>query len=116
MQSGKKFSVGLLPVIMCVMTLLMVACSGTSNSGGNSAGSTHTKASKDQQVYIAPEIGVADIQTFDPGLSTDLHSISAIDMIFTGLVTFDDNLNVRAQLAQSWDESADSLTWTFHLR
>jgi oligopeptide transport system substrate-binding protein len=103
-------------VIMCVMTLLMVACSGTSNSGGNSAGSTHTKVSKDKQVYIAPEIGVADIQTFDPGLSTDLHSISAIDMIFTGLVTFDDNLNVRAQLAQSWDESADSLTWTFHLR
>src|SRR5439155_7087297 len=36
--------------------------------------------------------------------------------VFTGLVGFDDKLNVTPELAQSWDESPDGLTWTFHLR
>ncbi len=74
------------------------------------------KAPASQQVFVMPEEGVADIATFDPGLSTDLPSITAIDMVFTGLVQLNDNLQVQPQLASSWNESTDGLTWTFHLR
>src|SRR5206468_9881354 len=54
--------------------------------------------------------------TFDPGLSTDVYSINAINLVFTGLVQPDDNGNIVGYLAQSWDTSADHLTYTFHLR
>ena len=57
-----------------------------------------------------------DIATFDPGLSTDVPSVDAINMVFTGLVELDNNGNVVPYLAQSWTESADHLTYTFHLR
>ncbi len=67
-------------------------------------------------MFIIPEAGVPDIATFDPGLSTDAPSIAAIDLVFTGLVELDDNGNVVPYLAQSWTESADHLTYTFHLR
>src|SRR5579863_8280082 len=104
MKSIKK----LLPLLLAGMAMLLAAC------GGTTPPPTGTKAA--QQVYVQPEAGVADIATFDPGLSTDAPSIAAIDMVFTGLVQLDDNLKVQPQLAQSYDRSADGLTWTFHLR
>jgi oligopeptide transport system substrate-binding protein len=60
--------------------------------------------------------GVSDIKTFDPALSTDVNSIEAINLVFTGLVQFDDNLKIQPQLASSYDLASDGLTWTFHLR
>ena len=36
--------------------------------------------------------------------------------IFSGLVTFDPKLNLIPDLAESWDVSADGMTYTFHLR
>ncbi len=63
-----------------------------------------------------PLVGASDLATFDPALAVDNNSVKAIDMVFTGLVSLDDSLNIRPQLASSWDESADGLTWTFHLR
>lgn len=107
MRSAKKFT--FLLSILCLMGMFLVAC------GGNGQASTQ-KASASKQVYVFPEDAVSDIATFDPGLSTDLPSIQAIDMVFTGLVQLDDKAAVQPQLASSWDESPDGLTWTFHLR
>ncbi len=109
MRSGKKFTAGFLPTLLCLMAILMVAC-------GSNSPVTGQKASADKQVYVFPEDNVPDIATFDPGLSTDLPSVAAIDMVFTGLVQFDDNLVVRPQLASSWNLAPDGLTWTFTLR
>jgi len=36
--------------------------------------------------------------------------------VFTGLVSFDTNLNLVPELAESWDVSADGTVYTFHLR
>ena len=52
----------------------------------------------------------------DPALSTDAPSIAGIDLVFTGLVQFDNNLKVTPQLASSYEVASDGLTWTFHLR
>jgi oligopeptide transport system substrate-binding protein len=37
-------------------------------------------------------------------------------LVFSGLVSFDPKLNLTPDLAESWDVSADGLTYTFHLR
>src|SRR5947209_13500154 len=111
MQPRKKVIPTVLPAFLCLLGLLIAAC------GGSSTPSTvHMKASPDKQIFILPEAGVPDIATFDPGLSTDVYSINAINLVFTGLVQPDDNGNIVGYLAQSWDTSADHLTYTFHLR
>jgi oligopeptide transport system substrate-binding protein len=113
MRPGKKITYGFLPALLCLFAILLVACGTTTQTpppGGP------TKAAANQQIYVYPESGVSDIATFDPGLSTDAPSIAAIDLVFTGLVQLDDNLKVQPQLAASYSEGSDGLTWTFHLR
>jgi oligopeptide transport system substrate-binding protein len=87
-------------------------CGGTASQPPTQA----SKAPASGQIYIYPEEGVGDIATFDPAISTDVYSITAIDMVFTGLVQFNDKLQVIDQLAQSHQVSPDGLTWTFKLR
>jgi oligopeptide transport system substrate-binding protein len=111
MSPRKKFKTGLLATLLCLVALLVTACGGAGTST-----ISNVKAPLKQQVLVYPEAGVSDIQTFDPALSNDLPSILAIDMVFTGLVSLDDNLHVQPQMAQSWMESPDGLSWTFHLR
>ena len=91
MQPRKKVIPTVLPAFLCLLGLLIAAC------GGSSTPSTvHIKASADKQIFILPEAGVPDIATFDPGLSTDVYSINAINLVFTGLVQPDDNGNTNS--------------------
>jgi oligopeptide transport system substrate-binding protein len=113
MSTGKRMSAAGMSALFILLVILLGACSG------GSASSTLVPAQKapaDQQTFVEPERGISDLATFDPGLSTDLPSINAINMVFTGLVALDQNLVVRPQLASSWTTSANGLTWTFHLR
>jgi oligopeptide transport system substrate-binding protein len=109
MQHSKKFMVTLLPTFLVLIGTLMVACDTTQPD-------INKKAPPDKQVLISPEVGISDIQTFDPALSADSPSIQAIDNVFTGLVQLDDNLKVVPQLAASYSEGPDRLTWTFKLK
>jgi oligopeptide transport system substrate-binding protein len=113
MRHGKRFIGMLLPSLLCLVSLLVSACGGS--SGGNSTSNSGTKAPANQQIYRWA-FRLPDINTFDPGISTDATSINAINMVFTGLVQLDDNLNIQPQMAQSYDKSTDGLTYTFHLR
>jgi oligopeptide transport system substrate-binding protein len=115
MRPGKKFTVGFLPTLLCLIAMLLVACGGSATPTGTGTSAT-TKAAPNKQIYVFPEDQVPDIATFDPGLSTDLPSIAAIDLVYTGLVQLDDNLKVQPQLASSYSVAPDGLTWTFHLR
>ena len=49
---------------------------------------------------------------FDPATT---HG-SGDKMVFSGLVSFDPNLNLVPELAESWDVSSDGTIYTFHLR
>ena len=111
MQPGKKLLTKLLPTLLVLMSMLLVACGGSTSTG------TSQKAPASQQVLNMPFYNqTSDIKTFDPALSTDTNSIAAINVVFTGLVELDDNLKVQPQLASSYDLASDGLTWTFHLR
>ncbi|GHO67302.1 ABC transporter substrate-binding protein [Ktedonobacter sp. SOSP1-52] len=112
MQPGKKHAGKFLPAILVLLAMLIVACGGSS---GNST-ATSNKLSDDKQIYVSPDSGLSDVATLDPALSTDSASISALDMMFVGLVQLDDNLKVYGELAQTWNTSSDGLTWTFTLR
>jgi peptide/nickel transport system substrate-binding protein/oligopeptide transport system substrate-binding protein len=76
------------------------------------------KAPANQQVYTSPLLfvsGTDDLTTLDPALAYDQNSLSVISMIYTGLVSLNDQMQVQPQLATSWTVSSDGLTWTFHL-
>src|ERR671930_2751628 len=61
------------------------------------------------------------VSLFEPDklnpLSTSLvQSKRVMDLLFDGLVTFDDKLEIVPELAQRWEISPDGLAYTFTLR
>jgi ABC-type transport system substrate-binding protein len=57
-----------------------------------------------------------DPPTLDPHLSGDATSAEYVVEIFSGLVTFDQDLNVIPDLAERWEVSDDGTVYTFFLR
>jgi peptide/nickel transport system substrate-binding protein/oligopeptide transport system substrate-binding protein len=90
----------------------MTAC------GSGSTNNSTTKAAANKQILVTtvPTAGTQDIATMDPALATDLPSGDSLEPVFTGLVSLNDAGSVQAQMASSWDVSADKLTYTFHLK
>ncbi|EFH83358.1 peptide ABC transporter substrate-binding protein [Ktedonobacter racemifer] len=109
MEPGKK-PVLFLITCLCLLTMLLAAC------GSGSSGPSSTKASDDKQTLRYPVVGDPDINTFDPALVQDTDSNFPIQAVFTGLVTLDANLQVKPQLAESYQQSDGGLTWTFKLK
>ena len=58
----------------------------------------------------------SDPPTLDPARTGDTTSAGIVVEIFSGLVTFDVDLNIIPDIAQSWEISSDGLVYTFHLR
>src|SRR5712692_938786 len=112
MRSRKQFTVTLLPTLLCLVAMLLAAC-GSSSTGPGTSG--NGPASRDKQVLRWP-IGATDFGTFDPALVQLAIDAESLQTVFTGLVEFDSKLQIRDQLAQSHEISADGLTYTFHLR
>jgi len=99
-----------------LLSLLLVGC----DLGFNQTPTVKklVKAPADKQVYIVPQVGISDIPTLDPALvmGADQPSMSAVEMIYSGLVGLNDKLEVEPQIAQSWNVSQDGLSYTFHMR
>ena len=59
----------------------------------------------------------ADAIALDPARVTDAESSEVTEQIFDHLVRYKpDSPEIEPSLAESWDESPDGRTWTFHLR
>src|SRR5690348_15881556 len=113
MRLGKKITIGLVPTLLCLMSMLLVAC-GSNPAPGPGAGNP-TPAPPSQQVFKYG-FSLPDVNSLDPGVAPDQTSINAINLLFTGLVQLDDNLKVQDQLAASHSVSSDGLTYTFTLK
>ncbi len=61
------------------------------------------------------DVAFDEIKTLDPSLGTDTSSIQVIDELTIGLTRLDDEANMHAGMAESWDVSDDGLTYVFHL-
>jgi oligopeptide transport system substrate-binding protein len=114
--NGYKFR-GRAPLALCLFTtFLLTSCS---LFGGTSSPAKVGKAPANKQVYTSPLLllnGSNDLTTLDPALAYDQNSLTAISMIYTGLVSLNDQMQVQGQLAKTWDVSSDGLTWIFHLK
>jgi len=55
-------------------------------------------------------------RSLDPALATDQPAARVLDDLFEGLTTVDVGGRIVPGVAAAWQQSADGLTWTFHLR
>src|SRR5205814_2140792 len=86
MKRERKFTIGVLPALFCLVVATLVAGCG----GGNTLPLATQKLSKavgNRQVFRWRKGG--DIATFDPAMVLDTDSTNAIQMVFTGLVQLD---------------------------
>src|SRR5215471_14006402 len=113
--NNKKYATRFTPLLLTLVVLLLSSCNLFGSNTPNIPAKPVKAPAKDQ-VFVAPILGAADITTFDPALAYDTSSISAIQMVFTGLVQLDDKFQIQPQLAQTWQQSPDGMTWTFHLK
>jgi peptide/nickel transport system substrate-binding protein len=58
----------------------------------------------------------AEWVSLDPHLSSAYSSFAVLANVVEGLTTFDNDIKLSPDLAESWEQSEDGLTWTFHLR
>lgn len=56
------------------------------------------------------------IASLDPAFAKNQSIMWAIHQLYNTLVEVDENLQIKASLAKSWEISADRLSYTFHLR
>lgn len=116
MRSTKKSALGLIATMLVLMATVLSACGGGNGSAPGTGNTDTGKAPANKQVFNWPLVGIADIKTFDPAMATTQTSLQAIGMVFTGLVTLDNDQKVVPELADSWTSSDGGLTWTFKLK
>jgi ABC-type transport system substrate-binding protein len=76
------------------------------------AGCGRTVPQKPGTITFLIESGPANL---DPRFATDGQSQRIVGLVFNGLVERDEQMNLRGDLAESW-ENPDPLTYVFHLR
>ena len=122
-------------VSLFIALLLLVSCGGDS---GATAATPEVTAEPTGMATMAPSVDESDSDTgsgrstagnttrlvhlyvdpptLDPHLTTDATSARIIVEVFGGLVTIDPDLNIVADLAESWDISEDGRVYTFRIR
>jgi oligopeptide transport system substrate-binding protein len=104
------------------LTIILVASGG----GDESNDATQNGNQNGEQAEATPELPErvqgelrlfgGDPITLDPACASDAGSAAYIVEIFSGLVTFDRELNIIPDIAETIDTSPDGLVYTFHLR
>lgn len=136
----KKNLKNMLCIFMAVSMLLLAGC-GNSAAGtgaaGTSASETSAVSAGSPESQKTGEESTAPVQTagtenqgekvvrinvgsepdsLDPWMSAATDTEAIFMNVFEGLVRFDEAGSIIPGLAESWDISDDSLTYTFHLR
>src|SRR3990172_8882093 len=94
---------------------------GDDDDGGTAAGNGADgggEATPNLPERVAGELRLfgPDPVTLDPACASDAGSAEYIVEIFSGLVSFDRDLQVIPDIAEKWDVSPDGTVYTFHLR
>ncbi len=96
-------------LFFCASLLIFSAC------GGGNAKTSSSSSLAAKQVLTFPNVGTSDISVMDPALGPDSNSAVVVNMVYSGLVRFDKNLNVVPDQA-TWTISPDRKTYTFTLK
>ncbi len=102
------------PIFSLCLVLATLACSGSISPTPRLG----TLLPASQQVLRFPNVGIADANSafLDPAQGPDANTDQVVEMIYSGLVKVDINLNVIPDQATSWDVSPNGTVYTFHLR
>jgi ABC-type transport system substrate-binding protein len=107
-------------LILVIGLLALLTLGGGDDDDGNAAvnGSPGASDGPDLGDRVQGELRLfgEDPITLDPACASDAGSAEYIVEIFSGLVSFDKELNIIPDIATDWDVSPDGLTYTFHLR
>ena len=87
------------------------AASDNNQTTAESTEAGSTTGEKILKVQVGP-----DPETVDPALNSAIDGGNMILHAFEGLLTLDENGQLKEGQAESWETSEDGLTWTFHLR
>ncbi len=113
-----KRKIAFLLAFATLLSLGLTACSGgvplspgTSNAPAATAAPAEAPAAKQLVANIGP-----NPETIDPALNTSVDGGNMLLFGFDCLLNMDKDNKVIPGAAESWDVTADGLTWTFHLR
>jgi peptide/nickel transport system substrate-binding protein/oligopeptide transport system substrate-binding protein len=99
-------------VLVAAMALGLAACGSSSSDDATESGnSTSTSSEKELRVQVGP-----NPETIDPALNSAVDGGNVIIHTFETLLTTDEDGQIQAGQAETWEVSDDGLTWTFHLR
>lgn len=107
-----KKTMKLLLVSILAISMFLVGCSSQSKTASSGASGSNGASKKDTLVYGRG----GDSTSLDPITSTEGETFKVTKNIFETLVEYgDQDTTLHPGLADSWDVSADNLTYTFHL-
>ena len=95
---------------MLALVLLALLCLG---SDCLSRTSTPAISVPDHDTLILRD---SDPSTLDPAMARETGSVGYIMQIFSGLVAFDEDMNLVPDIAGSWETDNTDTIYTFHLR
>jgi ABC-type oligopeptide transport system substrate-binding subunit len=96
-----------------VVSILALTAAGCLGGNGDRAGTTGERAAAEQVITIN---WANEPLSLDPGLARDRTSANILLNVMDPLVKLGDDLEPRANLAESWEVSEDGKTVTFTLR
>jgi peptide/nickel transport system substrate-binding protein len=104
-----------LPAAPLVLGLALFGCGpGEEPSGGQEKPGVEPAVPTPGDTVIRGSIG--DASSLIPLLASDTASADINGLVYNGLVSYDDELNIVGELAESWEISPDGLEITFRLR
>ncbi len=97
------------------LSLVAAACGGTDNDNAGGQTSSTASGAKAGGVFRVP---IGEPSSIDPYQARESEGSNVTVRLFTGLVTFDGNaeLKMRPGVAESWTPNNDCTEWTFKLR
>ena len=102
-------------IVLVIGGLVVVSSMGGGDDGGDDDGGEATPSLPEREEGELRLFG-PDPVTLDPACASDAGSAEYIVEIFSGLVSFDRDLNLIPDIAEKWDTSSDGTVYTFHLR
>ncbi len=105
-------------VILGGLTVILVASGGGDDgpAAGDGDGNGDGDDGLGERIEGELRLFGPDPITLDPACASDAGSAEYIVEIFSGLVSFDLDLNLIPDIAQDWDVSDDGTVYTFNLR
>lgn len=114
MKRWRPGSVSVLAVsVLVLLSVLLVGCGGGGRSkpeGAANQGAAEEKPDRNNTFVLVTRVR----DKINPLLDMDLDRAPL--WLFNGLVTYTSDLQVKGDLAESWDISPDGKSYTFHLR